>query len=118
MRLVSPVSGVVERVYVEKGEGVEALEKVIRVVRIDPLWVEVPVPLATARGLKEGSAATVRLSGSKGEAVQGKVVYVSSVADAAAETLTIRVEVENGSGHPAGQRVIVQFGAGADGPGT
>jgi len=118
MRLVSPISGVVERVYVEKGEGVEALEKVIRVVRIDPLWVEVPVPLATARGLKEGAAATVRLPDPKGEAVQGKVVYVSSVEDSAALTLTVRVEVENKSGRPAGQRVTVQFGAGADGPGT
>jgi len=110
MRLVSPIDGIVNQVLFEKGESVQALKDVIHLVKIDPLWVEVPVPLAVARSLKMGNAATVTFAGPKTKAVQGKVVHVSSVGDAAAETLTVRVEAPNPSGRPAGERVRVRFG--------
>ena len=109
MRLASPLTGIVEKVFVEEGEAVQALEEVVRVVRVDPLWVDVPVPLAMACALKEGDAATVVFPAPKGETVGGKVIHVSSVADAAAETLTVRVEVPNASGRPAGERVRVRL---------
>ncbi|MFO8014736.1 MAG: efflux RND transporter periplasmic adaptor subunit, partial [Phycisphaerae bacterium] len=115
MRLVSPIDGVVERRFIETGEAVQALEEVVRVVRVDPLWIDVPVPLAAARALGEGAAATVRFPGPKGEAVRGKVIHVSAVGDAAAETLTVRVEAPNEAGRPAGERVRVQFGQQATG---
>jgi RND family efflux transporter MFP subunit len=111
MRLVSPISGFVERLFIEAGEAVQALEEVVRVVRIDPLWVDVPVPLAQARGLTEGSSATVRFPGPNGERAGGKVIHVSAVGDAAAETLTVRIEAPNPHGRPAGERVRVQFEA-------
>ena len=116
MRLVSPISGVVEWLFVEEGEAVQALEEVVRVVRADPLWIDVPVPLEAARGLAKGAAATVRFPGPKGKTVRGQVVHVSSVADAAAETLTVRVEAPNRSGRPAGERVRVEFAQDTGGP--
>jgi len=111
MTLVSPVAGTVERVSVEDGEAVQALEDVVRIVRVAPLWIDVPVPMSTARGLKAGAAATVAFPGPDGKAAAGKVLHVSSVADAAADTLTVRVEVPNPSGRPAGERVQVRFNA-------
>jgi len=116
MRLVSPIAGVVERLFVEQGEAVQALEEVVRVVRIDPLWIDVPVPLETARGLAKGAAANVRFPGPKGQTVQGKIIHVSSVADAAAETLTVRIEAPNRAGRPAGERVRVEFAQDTGGP--
>jgi RND family efflux transporter MFP subunit len=109
MRLVSPITGVVERLFIETGEAVQALEEVVRVVRVDPLWIDVPVPLAPARGLATGAAATVRFPGPKGGTVRGKVIHVSAVGDAAAETLTVRIEAPNEAGRPAGERVRVEF---------
>jgi len=113
MRLASPLAGVVEKVFVEEGEGVQALEDVVRVVKVDPLWIDVPVPLPVARGLAEGDAAAVAFPSPEGGTVEGKVIHVSSVADAAAETLTVRVEVPNPSGRPAGERVRVRFASAA-----
>jgi len=119
MRLVAPIDGIVSRTLpgrgetrtvLEVGESVQALDSVMRVVRIDPLWVEVPVPLAQARSLEPGAAATVVFPGPKAETSKGKVVHVSSVADAAADVLTVRVEAPNASGRPAGERVRVRFG--------
>jgi hypothetical protein len=39
----------------------------------------------------------------------GKILHISSVADAASDTLQCRVEVPNPDKRPAGERVLVQF---------
>ncbi|MCD6303978.1 MAG: efflux RND transporter periplasmic adaptor subunit [Planctomycetes bacterium] len=112
MRLRSPIDGVVEQVMVDPGESADALEKVIRVVKIDPLWIDVPVPLERARKLdKRKDAAEVEFPGETGEPLRrtGRIIHIAAVADAASETLTVRVEVDNPSGRQAGERVYVSF---------
>jgi len=109
MRMLSPIDGRVEKINYEPGESVDIRAEVLRVVQINPLWIEAPVPLAEARTLKNGRVATVRFPGSDGHNAEGKVVHVATVADAASETLTIRIEVPNDSGRPAGEHVRVFF---------
>ena len=112
MTLKSPIAGRVEQVYVERGESVDALEKVARVVRINPLWVDAPVPLGEARDIKPGDAAKVAFGGGGSAAtVTGKVIHVAAVADAASGTRTVRIEVANDfkPARPAGERVKVSF---------
>jgi membrane fusion protein, multidrug efflux system len=108
MRLVSTTDALVERVRARQGESVDALAPVVRLVRVDPLWIDVPVPLAQARELREGQAASVRLPGAAGPAT-GRVLRVSRVADAASGTLEVRVELPNPTARPAGELVRVQF---------
>jgi RND family efflux transporter MFP subunit len=108
MRLTSPIAGKVERVFLEMGESVDALKDVIRVVNIDPLWVEVHVPVVHARNLGAGQKATVVFK-SDGWKAQGTILHMGAVAEPASETITVRVEVPNGEGRPAGQRVNVSF---------
>jgi len=109
MRLASPIAGKVEQIFLKPGESAEALAKVIRVVKTDLLWIDVPVPLAPARALKVGGAAQVAYPGCEDKPVEGKIIFVAAVADAASETLTVRVEAPNPSSRPAGERVRVQF---------
>lgn len=112
MNMISPIDGRVEAVAVEEGESVDRAEKIIRVVQIDPLWVDVPVPLARAREhLSEGQVAKVAFTNSDGkiEYANGKIINVGSVADAASDTLKVRVEVPNPSRRPAGEHVRVTF---------
>jgi RND family efflux transporter MFP subunit len=113
MRLVSPLAGRVEEVSIEAGESAEPLAPAIRIVKIDPLWIDAAVPLVRARELAPGRAARVSHANpgpSPGERPdEGKVVHVAAVADAASDTLTVRVEVPNPSGRPAGERVRVTF---------
>jgi RND family efflux transporter MFP subunit len=112
MKVVSPIAGVVEGVAVEPGESAEAYQKVIRVVRIDPLWIDVPVSLARAREqVTNGQTARVALTRLDGtvEYAEGKVIKVSSVADAASDTLAVRVEMPNPRHRPAGEHVRVSF---------
>jgi RND family efflux transporter MFP subunit len=106
----SPISGIVEQTLVKAGESVEQQTKVIRIVSIDPLWIEVPAPLEVARTLKLGSEASVKFDDIK-DPQKGKITHIAAVADAASNTLLIRLEVPNGNNRPAGERVRVDFGA-------
>jgi len=107
MTMKSPISGRVEFVFVEVGESVEALGDVVRLVKIDPLWTDVPIPLAHARRLKVGDTLQVVFQESGGVGIPGRIIHIAALADAAAETLMIRLEVANPKGRPAGERVRV-----------
>jgi RND family efflux transporter MFP subunit len=125
MTLTSPLDGEAEELYVEEGEAVQALQRVVRVVQTAPLWIDVPVPMDRARRLQPGLAASVRYTEGSDEPVTAGIIHVSAVGDAASETLMVRVAVPNGGGRPAGERVWVTFaeeaaggeaGAGRDTP--
>jgi len=130
MRLTSPIDGKVERPadatgkplvqsLVESGESVDSLEKIIRVVKIDPLIINVPVRLSQARRLKKGAKAQVfgaLEAKSPGDPIIGpllfpnaKVILVAAVADAASDTLTVRIEAPNPTARPVGEGVFVEF---------
>ncbi len=116
MRIDSPMAGRVERIFLKEGESADALEKVIVIVQSDPLWVDLPVPVMKARGLKIGQTAQVRyaedvLSGAKVEPMIAKIVHKASLVESGSNTLTVRVEVPNPSLRPAGERVQVAFDA-------
>jgi len=109
MRMLSPIDGRIEKLHCEVGESVDVRADVIRVVQTDPLWIDVPVPLVQAKGISREQIATVRFSGSNAPGAKGKVIHIAAVADAASATLTVRVEVPNPSGRPAGEHVRVSF---------
>jgi RND family efflux transporter MFP subunit len=126
MRLRSPFDGRVVEVLLKQGEAAtDATSKVIRVVRINPLWVDVPVPLEQTYSLQAAAArgqdvqvdvvfpAMASEPGAKGSSqgtvVKGKVVYISPVANSASNTREVRVEVPNPNDRPAAEPVEVRF---------
>jgi RND family efflux transporter MFP subunit len=111
MKLRSPIEGQVEKVDVEAGESVNALAQNVQVVQIDPLWIDVPVPVADATGLHREGAAAVEFPGPAKTSAAGRIIFVGTVADAASGTLRVRVEVPNKARRPAGEHVMVSFQA-------
>lgn len=109
MRLVSPVDAQVEEVFLHGGESADKAQEVIRLVGVDPLWIDVPVPLTVAARLELGHPASVRFGQNGGPTAKGKITFISAMGDAASDTLTIRVELPNPEGRPAGERVQVRF---------
>jgi len=109
LRLLSPVAGKVEQVIKHTGESPNAQENVMRVVSIDPLWVDAPVPLALGMKLKIGDAAQVVFTTAGREVLDGKVSFIAAVADAASGTITVRIEAANPKARPAGERCTVAF---------
>ena len=108
MSLKSPITGTVDIFEVEVGESVNGLADVVRVVKTDPLWIDVPVPVAQGKMLKLGQIANIKFKDSNGEPTTGKVVYVSTVADAASSTMRARIELPN-KNRPAGEHVRITF---------
>ena len=111
MRLVAPVAGLVEEVNVEVGESIGTLGPVVRIVQNDPLWIDVPAPVHQALDMVIGQDVWVTFpEGPASEnAPNGRIIYKSAVADAASETLRIRIEVPNQLKRPAGERVDIAF---------
>ena len=95
MTLISPIAGKVEKLLVQQGESVEGLEDVVQVVKIDPLWIDVPVSLTkiTEGKIKVGQSADVEFADSSGVVRHGTIIHIAAVADAASDTLTVRVEL-------------------------
>jgi len=111
MRLRTPINGSIETLDVEKGESVDIAGSVVRVVRIDPLWIDVPVPTTKTTNLKRGNPARVEFPNPFTASIDGTIIFVGAVADAASGTLRVRVEVPNKSNRPAGEHVRVSFPA-------
>lgn len=112
MRLVSPIDGVVEAIYVKPGMSVNQLEKVIRVVNVDPLVIDVDVPIHEAKSLETGQKATVMFEDRPQTTESGRVIFKAlSAQGAIPPTLRVTVELANGNGRPAGERVYVSFPA-------
>lgn len=111
-RLEAPFDGVIEEVMVEIGEGVTEQTKVLRIVNTEKMWLD---PYADTRetirlGLKEGSPAWVLVDMPDApKLVQGKVLYVSPVADSVSQTRRVRVEIDNPQHWPAGTQARVKF---------
>ncbi|MCH8194356.1 MAG: efflux RND transporter periplasmic adaptor subunit [Planctomycetes bacterium] len=108
MQLKTPISGIVAQSHVEKGESVNSLDEVMRIVKTDPLWVDASIPIVQAALIKPGDRLNVTFYPPDPNTVRGRVIYVAAVADAASNTLTVRIEVPNPSKRPAGEHVQVQ----------
>jgi len=109
MSLKSPIDGRIENIHVETGESINALADVVRVVQIDPLWIDVPVPLIKATTLSYGKTAQVGFPNPNRASLEGRIIYIAAVADAASSTLRVRIEVPNKSNRPAGEHVEIIF---------
>ena len=112
MTLKSPIDGRIEKIDKEEGESVNALEDVIRIVRVDPLWIDAHVPMAQTANLKYGGSAVVEFPEPQKSSEEGKIIFISAVSDAGSDTRTIRVQVSNKTNRPAGENVLVSFPAG------
>lgn len=109
-RLAAPFDGQVDEVKVDVGQTVGDSEKVIRVVNVDPLWIDVPASMSDSvtLELKVGAPAWVLLDiAGRPRLTEGRVVEVSPVADFSSNSRRIRVEV----GNPPGATRVVAGGA-------
>lgn len=106
MQLLSPVDGKVERIAIHEGETADPQSKVVRVVCLDPLWIDVDVPLKFCGDLKLGQTAQV-LYDDQSKPLAGKIEFIAAVA--VSDTLSVRVALPNAELKRAGDRVKVRF---------
>lgn len=92
LQVRSPIDGVVVEVPAALGERVEDSEPLVRVARLEPLWLQIGVPLDRLRGVNPGGG--VEIACGSGEA---KVDLIGRKVDPANQTVQVRALV-NGAG--------------------
>jgi len=91
--LRAPIAGTVSRLILDAGSFVARGGEVLEIVNNDPLLAIVQVQQTEISNIHAGMPARVQLIG--GRMYQGKVSFVSPVADAATRTFRVEVEVPN-----------------------
>lgn len=104
----SPVDGVVVDVYNQVGDLIKQ-DKIFRVARLDPLYVEMILPASRFGQIKPGQTMRV-LTELGAKELKGEVGAVDKVIDAASSTFRVRLIVPNPDNRvPSGQRCRIRF---------
>jgi len=94
----APFSGVVEERLVSAGDYVTKGAKVARVLRVDPLRVELTVPALFVAEVAAGRIVALEIGAYPGEIFTGHVRYVSPALNEASRALVVEAEVANTDG--------------------
>jgi len=108
----SPLNGVVVEVLLKPGEfgAITFKDPIMKLAEIDPLHVEVVLPLNQYGQVKPGQKASVMPEAPVGGRYDTTVTLVDKVIDAASGTFGVRLELRNRKFDiPAGVRCRVQF---------
>jgi len=107
----SPVDGTVVQRYKKTGEYVDS-DPVFQIAQLDPLSVEVILPVDYLGTVESGMSATITLDlpGFENESFEAKVRRIDAVADAASATYGVRLTLANPEYKiPSGVRCQVDF---------
>jgi len=105
----SPIKGIVVERFRSAGEYVDG-DKIFKIVQIDPLNVEVVVPVSMLGAVKKGMRAEVRPEIPAGAVYTATVKVIDRVVDAASGTTGVRLELPNPEhAIPAGLKCRVRF---------
>jgi len=106
--LYAPCDGYVEDVAVEKGMAVDRNVPALRLVAIDPILVDLTLPVDEALRLRVGDRVEVRQPGAD-TVLTGAVDQIAKIAILSNRTLKVRVHVPNPRKTPVGLMVTVRF---------
>ncbi|MEO7493544.1 MAG: efflux RND transporter periplasmic adaptor subunit [Massilia sp.] len=94
--MTAPLSGVITRVEPKVGEWAKPGETLMMLVDAANCYLTTNVPLSALAGLKQGQQIAVKFEAAANVApVNGRVGFISSVADAASGLVEVRVELSN-----------------------
>lgn len=88
----APITGVIMEQMAVAGQRVEAATPLYRVAQLDPLWLEIHVPLHRVQEIKVGDA--VRVPNSDAE---GQIITIGSEVHPADQGILLRAEVSKGA---------------------
>lgn len=96
LTVAAPQTASVVDIAVSPGQRVEQAAPLVKIARLSPLWVEIPVPASNIGAIRTGAKVEI-----EGCATPGRVILVSETTDAATQTILVRAEIPNtGELHP------------------
>ncbi len=112
LRLIrSPMDGVVAERYMSAGERVDD-KPLVRIAKVDPLRVQLVVPVAMYSLVQQGGSANVVPELPGAATLTARVTMIDKVVDSASNTFRVHLELPNDDGAlPAGLRCKAEFAA-------
>ena len=108
--IVSPINGYVTKRIMAPGENVFEQAKIMKIAQIDPLRVEVHLPIVGFPLIKVGMKAEIRPSQPAGAVYTATVSVIDKVLDAASDTFGVRLLLPNPTHEmPAGVNCTATF---------
>jgi RND family efflux transporter MFP subunit len=109
-RVTSPINGIVVERNMAAGEHRHEQAHFMTIARIDPLFVEVFLPIMVYGQIRIGMIGNVTLQQPLGTMHEARVVVADQILDAASGTFGVRLELPNGDlSIPAGLRCKIRF---------
>lgn len=107
----SPISGVVADRYLNPGESVSVVNRpIVKIAQIDPLRVEVVLPVSEFGQIAAGQRAVVHPEAVAGDPYESTVTIVDPIIDAASGTFRVTLSIPNPEGKlTSGLRCQVSF---------
>ncbi|WP_029918101.1 efflux RND transporter periplasmic adaptor subunit [Pelobacter seleniigenes] len=94
----APVNGIVDRIYVDRGEYIEMGKPLLRLVQVDRLKVIADVPEKDVSYLHLGQAVEVMTAGitaPDGQAIEGRIEHIAYAADDTTRTYRTKIVIAN-----------------------
>ncbi len=91
----SPISGIVNHLYVDAGEFIDTGKPIADIINIDRIKINVRVPELDIRYVLEGQKTPVKIDAFPERALDGKVDFVAFKADPATKTFLVRTVIDN-----------------------
>lgn len=91
----APFDGYVVAEHVHRGTWVQEGGKVVRMVRVEPVYVTVPFPQKDLPQLRVGDAVEIRVDGLGKEILKGTISAVIARGDTASRTFRVKIRLDN-----------------------
>jgi RND family efflux transporter MFP subunit len=113
-RIVSPIDGMIQKLDTHAGEiatsgGAEREKPAIRVVKNDPLWIDVNFSAEQAAKLKPGQKLQVRYVSEQDKWNNAEVLFLNPVVQKGSQTRNVRLVMPNPEDRPSGLEVNVKL---------
>lgn len=92
LEVKAPIEGVIMEQMAVAGQRVEAATALYRIARLEPLWLEIHIPLQRAREIRNGDE--VRVTGTDAE---GRIITIGSEVHTADQGILLRAEIDKGA---------------------
>ena len=92
IELRAPIAGVVLEQLAYAGQRLDAAAPVLKIARLEPLWLEIQLPVARLAEVRQGAAVSV-----PAQHAAGRVIAIGRSVSEANQTVMVRAEVERNS---------------------
>ena len=94
----APINGVVNQIYIEKGQYLSTSDKVAEILQMDRVKVEVGIPESDVDAVRRVDDYQVRIDALDGKIYSAKKHFLSNTADAMARLYNLDLMIENTTG--------------------